>query len=56
MKPDYESLLKNLLKNHLRANSNGEVEWNYLPTYTLKDFDEELNDQLFEIMKEIGRE
>lgn len=53
---DYEKILKDLLKHHFRLNHNGEVGWAYLPNYTLQDFDEELNDRLFEIMKEMGCE
>lgn len=53
MKPDYESLLKDLLKHHFQLNHNGELEWAYLPNYTLKDFDEELNDRLLEIKREM---
>lgn len=53
---DYEKILKDLLGCfHIRQYTDI-VDWAYAEDMTVKDIDEELNDQLFEIMKEMGRE
>ncbi len=52
---DYESLLKQLLKDYFYYDVN-EVYWGWKEGIPISHSNEELNDQLFEIMKEMGRE
>ena len=53
---DYEKILKDLLGCFMIQGNTGVVDWAYYAGYTIKDIDEELNDQLLEIMREMGRE
>jgi hypothetical protein len=52
---DYEGLLKQLLKDYFYYDKN-EVHWAWKEGIPVGDSNEELNDQLFEIMWEMGYE
>lgn len=50
--PDYKALLLSLLSQGFYINSENEVDWSWQEQISVKDIDEELNDKLYEIMRE----
>ena len=50
--PDYKALLVSLLSNGFSIDESRELNWAWIDGISVKDIDEELNDKLYEIMRE----